>query len=170
MKIAICWAHGVWKTTISKIISEKYSLKILPDIVVDAYKMWLEINENTPIETQVWLVGKQFENEKINLDFVADKCIFDYYVYAKVLGMDKDVVEMAKKIALKTYNYDYIFYINPEFPIEDDWIRSTNVEFQKWIDEFYEKFLVENNIKFTKISWNIENRKNQIIFDIPNTN
>lgn len=166
MKIAICWAHWVWKTTISKIISEEFSLKILPDIVVDAYKMWLEINENTPIETQVWLVGKQFENEKINNDFVADKCIFDYYVYADVLWMDKDVVEMAKKIALKTYNYDYIFYINPEFPIEDDWIRSTNIEFQKWIDTFYEKFLIDNNIPFKKITWSIEERKKQIINSI----
>lgn len=162
MKIALCWAHWVWKTTLSKIIHEKYGLKVLPDIVVDAYNMGLEINENTPIETQIWLVWKQFENERIHTDFVADKCIFDYYVYADVLWMDQDIVETAKKIALKTHNYDYIFYINPEFPIEDDGIRSTNIEFQRWIDLFYENFLIENNIKFKKLTWNVEERTQQI--------
>ncbi len=163
MKIAICWAHWVWKTTISKIISELYSINKLPDVVVDAYNLWFEINENTPIETQVWLIWKQFENEKLNKNFVADKCIFDYYIYASYLWMDSNIVETAKKIALNTYNYDYIFYINPEFPIVDDWVISTNINFQKWIDNLYEKFLIENNIKFNKISWSINDRKNQII-------
>jgi len=32
------------------------NLKVLPDIVVDAYKLGFEINENTPIETQIWLM------------------------------------------------------------------------------------------------------------------
>jgi nicotinamide riboside kinase len=45
--------------------------------------------------------------------------------------MDAEVVGTAKKIALRTAKYDHIFYINPEFPIVDDGVRSTNVEFQR---------------------------------------
>lgn len=34
--------------------------------------------------------------------------------------MDEDVVSIAEKIAVRNGNYDVIFYIKPEFPIEDD--------------------------------------------------
>jgi len=92
------------------------------------------------------------ENEKVNKDFVADKCIFDYYIYADVLGMDREVVSVLRKLALRNSNYDYIFYIRPEFPIEDDGIRSTNPEFQANIQNFYEVFLQENNVKYHLIT------------------
>lgn len=163
MKIAICGAHWVGKTTISKKISEKFDLEVLPDIVVDAYNMWLEINEWTPIETQTWLIWQQMANEKTRSDFVADKCIFDYYVYAKALGMDDDVVSVAKKVATKTHNYDYIFYIAPEFPIEDDGVRSTDPDFQASIDKTYKKFLDDLWINYTQLTWTVEDRMNQVL-------
>lgn len=158
MKIAICWAHGVGKTTLSRILSEKLNLPILPDIVVDAFHLGFEINENTPIETQIWLTGKQLENEKINTSFVADKCIFDYFVYADVLGMDSEVVSVVQKIALRNGNYDYIFYIRPEFPIKDDGIRSINPDFQKWVQDRYERFLKEGGFKYIILTGSVEER------------
>ncbi len=163
MKIAICGAHWVGKTTISRKIAEEFDLEILPDIVVDAYNMGLEINEWTPIETQTWLIWQQMANEKIKIDFVADKCIFDYYVYAKALGMDEDVVSVAKKVAMKTYNYDYVFYVAPEFPIEDDGIRSTDPNFQASIDKTYKNFLDDLEIDYVQLTWTIEARMNQIL-------
>jgi adenylate kinase family enzyme len=39
MRIAICGAHGVGKSTISQRIAEEYGLPILHDIVVDAHKI-----------------------------------------------------------------------------------------------------------------------------------
>lgn len=162
MRIAICWAHWVGKSTISKLLSQEYWLPILHDIVVDAHKLWFTINEKTPIETQIWLTGKQVEQEKNHAIFVADKCIFDYHIYAKALNMDNDVIEITRKIALKTYKYDHIFYIKPEFPIVDDWLRSTNIEFQKAVQNTYENFMKENYIKYTYITWSIKERFNQI--------
>ncbi len=162
MRIAICWAHWVGKTTISKKLSEEHNLEILPDVVVEAYRMGLGINEWTPIETQTWLIWNQMANEKIKESFVADKCIFDYYVYAKVLWMDDDIVNVAKKVALRVYDYDYIFYIKPEFPIEDDGVRSTDPEFQQNIDETYQNFLDESRIEYNTISWTIDERFQQI--------
>ena len=169
MKIAICGSHGVGKTTISKIISEEFGLTTLPDIVVDAHKMWLEINENTPMETQLRLAAKQFENEFTNKDFVADKCIFDYHVYAKALNMDEDIVVITKKLALKSHNYDHIFYIKPEFDLVDDGLRSLDPKFQSDVHDVYENFLKENQINYYTISWSIEDRKNQILDFINNS-
>jgi len=162
MKIAICWAHWVGKSTISKMISEEFWLPILHDIVVDAHRLWFTINEETPIETQIWLTGKQVEQEKNHTTFVADKCIFDYHVYAKALSMDIDVIEITRKIAIKTHKYDYIFYIKPEFSIVDDGLRSTNIEFQNSVQNTYETFMKENNIQYIYITGSIEERFNQI--------
>lgn len=168
MKIAICGAHGVGKTTLSKMISEEFWLPILHDIVVDAHKLGFTINEETPIERQIWLTGKQVEQEKKYTAFVADKCIFDYHIYAKALDMDKDVIEITRKIAIKTQNYDHIFYIKPEFPIVDDGLRSTNIDFQNSVQETYENFMKENKIKYEYITWSIEERYNQIKWYITN--
>ncbi len=162
MKIAICWAHWVGKTTIAKLIQEEFWLIALKDIVVDAHKLGFIINEDTPIETQIRLTGKQLEQEKIHTSFVADKCIFDYHIYAKGLHMDHNLVEITRKVALKTYNYDHIFYIKPEFPIVDDWLRSTNEEFQNSIDSCYQNFLKENKIDYTNLTWSISERFNQV--------
>lgn len=163
MKIAVCWAHWVGKTTISNLIANHLGLPVLQDIVPDAFRLGFEINENTPPETQVWLIWKQLENEKNTPRFVGDKCIFDYYVYAKALWMDEDVVSIAEKIAVRNGNYDAIFYIKPEFPIEDDWLRSTNVDFQNAVDETYSKFLKRRNIKFFALTWSIQERKQQAL-------
>jgi hypothetical protein len=42
-------------------------------------------------------------------------------------------------------------------------VRSTNVEFQRWIDEFYESFLNDQGISFTKITGSIDERKHQVL-------
>lgn len=162
MKVVFCGAHGVGKSTLSKILSEKLWSPILHDIVVDAHKLGFVINENTPMETQMWLTGKQLEQEKIHQKFVGDKCIFDYYVYAEALNMDREMTNVIKKIALQTHAYDHVFFIKPEFPIEDDGLRSTNVEFQSIVHGVYENFLQEHNIPYTQLTGSVEERMEQV--------
>lgn len=170
MRIAICGAHGVWKTTISKQLAEYFKLPILKDIVVDAHHLWFVINETTPLETQVRLTGKQLEQEKIYDKFIADKCVFDYHVYAKALSMDINIINVTKMVAIDTYKYDHIFYIKPEFPIEDDWLRSTNIEFQSAVDSVYESFLLENAMSFHYLTGTVLDRFNKAREIIENTN
>jgi len=114
------------------------------------------------METQMWLTGKQLEQEKIHKAFIGDKCIFDYYVYAKALDMDSELTNVIKKIALQTHAYDHVFFIKPEFPIVDDGLRSTNIEFQDAVHRVYENFLQEHNIPHTCITGSPEERMQQI--------
>lgn len=163
MRIALCGAHGVGKTTLAQKLSEHFDLPVLEDIVVTAHHLGFVINEGTPLETQLWLTGKQLEQEKINARFVADKCIFDYYVYADALDMDAALVEVVKKAALNTHNYDYVFYIAPEFPIVDDGLRSLNVDFQSGVDKVYLSFLQNHNIPYVQLTGSVEERFQQIL-------
>ena len=162
MKVVFCGAHGVGKSTLSTLLSEKLWLPILHDIVVDAHRLGFVINENTPMETQMRLTGKQLEQEKVHPRFIGDKCIFDYYIYAEALNMDKEMTNVIKKIALQTHAYDHVFFIKPEFAIVDDGLRSTNIEFQKAVDTVYENFLKEYAIPYTYLTGNVEERMKQV--------
>lgn len=63
----------------------------------------------------------------------------------------------------KNTNYDFVFYLPIEFPIEDDGIRSTDPEFQRKIDERYKNVLNEWDIKHEVISGSIEDRLQKIL-------
>ena len=162
MKVVFCGAHGVGKSTLTNMLSQQLWLPILNDIVVDAHRLGFIINENTPMETQMWLTGKQLEQEKTHTDFIGDKCIFDYYVYAEALKMDSEMTSVIKKIALKTHDYDHIFFIKPEFPIVDDGLRSLNIDFQNAVNDVYENFLKEHQIVYTHLTGSPEERMEQI--------
>jgi nicotinamide riboside kinase len=163
MKIVFCGAHGVGKTTLASRLAEHLQVPLLPDIVPQAHALGFEINEGTPLETQLRLTGKQLEQEKMHQDFVADKCIFDYYVYAKALEMDENLTETIRKVALKTQKYDHIFFIAPEFPIEDDGLRSTNIAFQTAVHEVYKEFLdIYMPTAYTVLTGSVEERFEQI--------
>lgn len=166
MKIAIVWAHGVGKTTISKVLSDQMNIPVILDIVPEAYRLWFEINENTPIETQIWLTAKQLELERNTEHFVADKCLIDYFVYGDVLLDDSDVKVTIKKIVDRNSVYDHIFYIPIEFALVDDGLRSMNPEFQKAIDTRYKQYLDESGIQYHTITWSIEERLSQICWKI----
>lgn len=103
------------------------------------------------------------ENERKHEKFVADKCIFDYHIYADSLNMHDAVIETTQLIALQTHGYDHIFYIKPEFAIEDDWLRSLNKEFQDQVDQRYHDFLHKHNLPFQQLTGSIKERLNQAV-------
>ena len=141
-------------------------MPVLRDIVPEAHRLGFEINENTPMETQIRLTGKQLEQEKVYAQFIGDKCIFDYYIYAEALGMDKEMTSVIKKLTLQTAKYDHVFFIKPEFPIEDDGLRSTNIEFQSAVHTVYEQFLKDHEIPHTHLTGSVEERLEQIFVQL----
>jgi len=164
MKIAICGAHGVGKTTLASILGSTINLTVLPDVVIDAHNMGFAINEWTSMDAQLWMAAQQLAYEKNNSRFIADKCIFDYYVYAHALDMDTSLQETIKSVALRTHNYDHIFYIKPEFPLpQDGELRSTNQSFQDMVDKHYQFFLQKESIDFSFITGSVDQRVEQVL-------
>ena len=159
MKIAIVGAHGVGKTTLSKLIAKEFNLPIIPDVVVEAQQKGFTINENTPLETQFWLFARQLELEKNMGDsWVADKCLIDYSVYADVLLPDDRAKTLLAEMISRNADYDYIFYLPIEFPIKADGIRSTDPVFQKNIADRYLTVLNNWGNKFHIVSGSVAER------------
>lgn len=162
MKIAIVGSHGVGKTTLSSKLSKILNLPIIPDVAVEAYKKGFAISENTPPEVQFWMFAKHLEYEKnLGENWIADKCLIDYSVYADVIFTDTRVTSLLSEMVSKNICYDLVFYLPIEFPIEDDGVRSLDPIFQKNVDDRYKRVLSQWNIPYISLTGSVEDRIRQ---------
>lgn len=148
-------AHGVGKSTLLKRIGEIYPNKLyitdgvsrpvklaLKELSIDSlYKEQLIINRLTEWN---WI-----QNLSSSL-YTSARSVIDSYVYSKALGFT-DLAQQSLLVFLqnkpKEINY---FYLPIEFPLRDDGVRYTDLEFQRKIDIeivlFIEKYLTEVTI------------------------
>ncbi|MBA3047418.1 AAA family ATPase [Patescibacteria group bacterium] len=162
MKAGITGSHGTGKTTLSKHIAGRNNYKLLPESPRQALQLGFPINENTPIETEFWIFGKQLEMEMIAGDnYIADKCFIDLLAYAIcIFGNNLEFIKVLREITERAVRkYDVVIYLpSGEFPIEDDGVRSTDPKFQAKIDELIVEILHDFNIKYTRITGGKEER------------
>ena len=122
--------------------------------------------------------GFLFFNEldllEIRLELLYDHV--DYFVLSETNRTHsnelKELTFMNNKDKFEKYalsfikEYDYIFYVSPVgVPIEDNSVRTTNVEYRKQIDNMI-KYLCSTNLNkinnFAIISGTVENRIDQV--------
>lgn len=164
MRICVIGAHGTGKSTISKALSEHFNCALIPDVCSDAFHKKFTINEDTPPETQFWIMSKQIELERNTPEpWVMEKSLWDNIIYGVFSIKDKKVIDVITNIVKANAKYDFVFYCPIEFPIPDDGIRSLNIDFQKAIDTSFLSFLKENNIKYHVLSGDIPSRLQQAL-------
>lgn len=136
MKIAITGAQGVGKTTLAKDIAKATGYEVLPEVarqmISEGYKMDRHVTPE--IEYQMLDVQKKVEKLGGN-SWIADRCIVDILAYSMVLFKNNKRLHATIQSELKKAKYNIIIYIQPEFPIEDDGVRSTDLLFQQEIDQ-----------------------------------
>ena len=59
--------------------------------------------------------------------------------------------------------YDYLFYIKPEFPIEDDGVRSSSQQWQDEIVRLFDQYINQYNLKVIPVSGSVRERVNTIL-------
>jgi len=155
MKIAIIGAQGVGKTTLAQQINKDYpEIKILPEAARLAQKEGYKLDHTATVETELWLINKQIELESTEDNWVADRCGIDLFAYIQHLfSHEKSLIEFANKTLVPKFkNYDLVIYLpSGEFAIEDDGLRTTDVKFQKEIDDQIKNILEEHKIEFVRI-------------------
>src|SRR3990167_168558 len=139
MKIAITGAQGVGKTTLAQQINKDYpDLKILPEAARLAKEAGYNLDQTATTETELWLIMKQVELENTESKWVADRCGIDLLAYIHHLFSEESaLIEFAIKTLVPRFsNYDLVLYLpSGEFAIEDDCVRTTDVEFQQTVDQ-----------------------------------
>lgn len=179
VKINFVGAQGTGKTTLLETARKDEVFKdfqFCTEIVRDLVKKKnLSINESGNAKSQK--VFFDAYNKILNKDgYISDRCIIDVHAYTNYLydykssNSEKEFQSLYKEILrensiLKSLNKDsfgIIIYFPIEFELVDDGIRSLNVYFQEYIDQYIVNTLNKYQLPFYTIRGSVEQRLKQL--------
>jgi nicotinamide riboside kinase len=92
-----------------------------------------------------------------------DGLVYSAYLYNKN-QISANTLKYVRDVFNKVwYSYDYVFYIEPEFEIVDDGVRSINKQFRDEIAELFEYVIEKENLSMLRVKGSVRNRVNTII-------
>lgn len=179
VKINFVGAQGTGKTTLLETARKdevfkdfQFCTEIIRDLVK---KKNLSINESGNVKSQKAFFDAY--NKILNKDgYISDRCIIDVHAYTNYLydykssNSEKEFQSLYKEILrensiLKSLNKDsfgIIIYFPIEFELVDDGIRSLNVYFQEYIDQYIVNTLNKYQLPFYTIRGSVEQRLKQL--------
>lgn len=157
MKIAITGSMGVGKTTLANMLSEKTGIELLPEVARDMLQEGWKLDFGATEDFEREMLHRQLLLE-IEDDFIADRGIIDIMAYCMVIFDDNESLLNHVNKYLMRAEYDTVFYMAPEFPIEDDGIRSTDLKLQKQIDQTIKGILSVGQFNWIQLTGSREKR------------
>ena len=170
MKIAFTGAQSTGKTTLLNRLKHdpmfNLDFDFRDEITRRMQKKGLSINEGGSDITQLLIMNSHIKNSLID-NVIMDRCALDGLVYTDWMYDNKKVSHWVREYAENVFNllidrYDHIFYLVPEFSLEDDGIRSTNLKFRDDIVDLFDHYIKEYKIPVTKLTGTVEQRLNKI--------
>lgn len=171
MRIGITGAQSVGKTTLLNALrSEKFFKDfIICDEVTRRVKSYgLPINEEGTDTTQKLIMNEHIFNVFMFNDMLTDRTALDGLVYSTYLYKQNQISISTMKYVRQVFDkvwpeYDHVFYIEPEFDIVDDGVRSTNLSFRNEIADLFETTIEKEKLTMHRVKGSVRNRVNSII-------
>jgi nicotinamide riboside kinase len=169
MKIAFTGAQSTGKTTLLNKLREDsnyWKYTFIDEITRSVVDAGVEINEGGTDKTQMLIMQAHLVNSMVP-DTVMDRCALDGVVYTRYLynrgQISTDVMDGAEQVFQSVINeYDYIFYLIPEFDIKDDGVRSIDNDFRNQIVKLFDQYILECEVPVIRITGSLEERIKQI--------
>ena len=168
MRIGISGAQSVGKTTVLNALKSEFPEYAICDEVTRWVKsLGIDINEAGGTAAQLLIMSKHEQNIFHHEDFITDRTALDGYVYS-IWSKEQGNLSQAtldyiySKYMEMIHFYDVIFYIEPEFDIVDDGVRSTDVRFRDEIASLFKTVINHSQLKVIKISGTVEERVQQV--------
>lgn len=175
--IAFSGAQGTGKTTLLRKMKQDLSFIADPNKEYEFYdeitrklkREGMSINEDANDYSQRIFINNMHVITK-NLNSlcdpyarVFDRCFLDVYCYTTYLYNNRNVNEVTMEMAEDMLNdqkdkFDIIFYIKPEFELENNGLRSNSVTFRDEIADLFEYVIHEKNINVVNLSGSISER------------
>jgi nicotinamide riboside kinase len=176
MKIAISGAQSTGKTTLQDALLKEAAFKDYQRVneVTRRVKSYgLPINEEGTDVTQRLIMQEHIVNIFLYDKFIADRSALDGVVYTAYLykagKVFKETLDFAEKVFERVQPlYDIQYFIMPEFEIENDGVRSVNVEFRDNIQSLFEEYVDRYNLTVVSLSGTVQDRVKQVLMTVNN--
>ena len=171
MRIGITGAQSVGKTTLLNALRSEKLFKdyFICDEVTRRVKSYgLPINEAGTDTTQRLIMNEHVVNVFMYGNMLTDRTALDGLVYSAYLyknnQINSNTMAYVKDVFNKVWHsYDYVFYIEPEFEIIDDGVRSINKQFRDEIADLFEATIEKKELNMLRVKGSVRNRVNTII-------
>ena len=178
MRIAISGAQSVGKTTILNALRSEKIFKdyhIANEVTRRVQSYGLPINEKGTDLTQRLIMQEHIVNTFMYDNFIADRSAWDGYVYSCYLWtksrISHDTLDYSRQVFMKVQpTYDIQFYIEPEFDIVDDGVRSINKEFRDNIIRIFESTALDYKMNAVILRGSVRERVEQVLNAIKEKN
>lgn len=173
MRLGISGAQSTGKTTLLNALrSEKcfQHYTIRNEVTRTVKNYGLDINENGSDITQLLIMKEHIHNIYMYPNMITDRTALDGIVYTHWLyreprcQISDEVFAECKHIFEQLWGaYDYIFYIEPEFPIEADGVRSSSETWQNEIVDEFNDYLSVYEIPVIQVRGSVRERVNTVL-------
>jgi len=171
MKIAISGAQSVGKTTLLNALRSEEALKDYKfcfEVTRRVKGYGLSINEDGDDTTQRLIMQEHIVNAFMYDNMIADRCALDGLVYSHYLAENKKITEKTYQFAESVFHklmpeYDLVFYIPPEFEIEDDGTRSINKFFRDRIVTLFDSYIKEEQLITVYLQGSVRERVDTVL-------
>lgn len=171
IKILLTGTHSTGKSTLLSLLEEDSffkDFKFIGGVTREAKEYGLDINEKGDTLTQLYCMSKDFLNlvQNQHTNVVYDRNILDTFIYTKYLRNNVDewfykAVQETCEMLISEFNY--IFWLRPEWEISNDRVRSMNKNFQEGVDLLFEEFFKTHpQIKYVHLVGSSEQKVKQI--------
>lgn len=155
IKIGIMGTHGTGKTTLAFDLALKHkkenpslNVKIMAEV---ARKCPYLINEVTTQRSQRWIWAAQMVAEIYGMKndvLICDRTILDNLAYSKYWSFNHILDDFMEASVRWMLTYEKIYWLRPnnKFICADDKVRSTDIVFQKNIDQILASWIKEFDI------------------------
>jgi len=178
MRIAISGAQSVGKTTILNALRSEKIFKdyhIANEVTRRVQSYGLPINENGTDLTQRLIMQEHIVNTFMHDKFIADRSAWDGFVYSCYLWakgrISHDTLDYSRQVFMRVQpTYDIQFYIEPEFDIVNDGVRSTNLEFRNDIIRIFDSTAEDYKMNAVILKGSVRERVEQVLYAIKEKN
>lgn len=171
MRIGITGAQSVGKTTLLNALrSEKLlsNFQVCDEVTRRVKSYGIPINEAGTDVTQRLIMNEHIYNVTMFDNMITDRTALDGLVYTTYLHkkhkVSTDTLNHVYAVYRKIWPlYNYVFYIEPEFDIVNDGIRSVDISFRDEIDEIFKHIINKEKLSYVRVSGSVRNRVDTII-------
>lgn len=128
----------------------------------------LPINEDGSDDTQKLIMNEHIFNVFMYDNMLTDRTALDGLVYTTWLYKNNQVAISTLRHVREVFHrlwpkYDHVFYIEPEFDIVDDGVRSVDVSFRDEIAELFEMAIEKERLTMHRVKGSVRNRVTSVI-------